>query len=151
MQYLHTMIRIKDLISSLDFYCSKLGLIEISRTENEKGRFTLIFLSDSVNLEQAKKSKSPLVELTYNWPDENGDTEDYTTGRNFGHLAFSVENIYEYCEALQENGLILNRPPRDGRMAFVKSPDGISVELLQNGKPLDICEPWMSMENVGSW
>jgi lactoylglutathione lyase len=145
------MIRIKDLTTSLDFYCSKLGLEEVSRSENEKGRFTLIFLSDPVNFEQAKESKSPLIELTYNWPDENGYTEDYEGGRNFGHLAFKVDNIYEYCEAIQKKGVILNRPPRDGHMAFIKSPDGISIELLQKGEALDICEPWMSMQNIGTW
>ncbi len=151
MQYLHTMIRIKNLTKSLDFYCDKLGLKEVSRSENERGRFTLIFLSDDENFEKAQTSKSPLLELTYNWPDENGDTEDYQGGRNFGHLAYRVDNIYEFCKNLMDQGVILNRPPRDGHMAFIKSPDGISIELLQKGDSLKICEPWQSMENIGSW
>ncbi|MBI5456167.1 lactoylglutathione lyase [Candidatus Kaiserbacteria bacterium] len=146
MHYLHTMVRIKNLEESLDFYCNKLGLQEVERKENEKGRFTLVFLKapgDTVDLE---KKKAPLLELTYNW-----DTEEYAGGRNFGHLAYAVENIYEYCERLQRLGVTINRPPRDGRMAFIKSPDGISIELLQIGPTLPIDEPWQSMQNTGTW
>lgn len=151
MQYLHTMVRIADIEESLDFYCNKLGLEEISRWESEQGRFTNIFLAAPEDLPQAKEQKAPLLELTYNWPDENGETEQYTGGRNFGHLAFRVENIYETCQQLMDAGIIINRPPRDGNMAFVKSPDSISIELLQTGEPLEPQEPWASMENSGSW
>ena len=141
MKYLHTMVRVRDIDASLDFYCNKLGLKEIKRKENEKGRFTLIFLgSDNSDDSYA------LLELTYNW-----DSEEYTGGRNFGHLAYSVENIYEVCEKLIKNGVTINRPPRDGHMAFVKSPDGISIEILQEGESLPLQEPWRSMENSGSW
>lgn len=146
MEYLHTMVRVKNLEDSLDFYCNKLGLVEISRQESEKGRFTLIFLCAPGDLESGKEKKSPLVELTYNW-----DIEEYTGGRNFGHLAFRVENIYEFCQKLMDNGIILNRPPRDGYMAFIKSPDGISIELLQKEKSLPPCEPWVTMPNQGTW
>lgn len=146
MQYLHTMVRVKDLDQSLDFYCNKLGLVETRRYENEKGRFTLVFLAAPGDVELAKERKAPLVELTYNW-----DTEDYKGGRNFGHLAYRVENIYETCENLKNAGVTINRPPRDGYMAFIKSPDGISIELLQAGEPLAPQEPWSSMENIGTW
>ena len=151
MEYLHTMVRVKNLDESLDFYCNKFGLVEVNRMENEAGRFTLVFLAAPNDAEDAKQTKAPLVELTYNWPDENGDVETYTSGRNFGHLAYRVENIYETCQNLQDQGITINRPPRDGNMAFIKSPDGISIELLQKGDPLPMQEPWASMENTGSW
>ncbi len=141
MKYLHTMVRVRDIDASLDFYCNKLGLKEIKRKENEKGRFTLIFLGADNS-----DDRYALLELTYNW-----DSEEYTGGRNFGHLAYSVENIYEVCEKLMKNGVTINRPPRDGHMAFVKSPDGISIEILQEGESLPLQEPWRSMENSGSW
>ncbi|MCH2544698.1 MAG: Lactoylglutathione lyase [Alphaproteobacteria bacterium MarineAlpha5_Bin2] len=141
MKYLHTMVRVRDIDASLDFYCNKLGLKEIKRKENEKGRFTLIFLGADNS-----DDRYALLELTYNW-----DSEEYTGGRNFGHLAYSVENIYEVCERLIKNGVTINRPPRDGHMAFVKSPDGISIEILQEGESLPLQEPWRSMENSGSW
>ena len=141
MKYLHTMVRVRDIDASLDFYCNKLGLKEIKRKENEKGRFTLIFLGADNS-----DDRYALLELTYNW-----DSEEYTGGRNFGHLAYSVDNIYEVCEKLMKNGVTINRPPRDGHMAFVKSPDGISIEILQEGEALPIQEPWQSMENIGSW
>ena len=146
MEFLHTMVRISDLDESLDFYCNKLGLIEFSRKDNEKGRFTLIFLCAPEDKNLAEESKKPLIELTYNW-----DKEEYTGGRNFGHLAFKVDNIYETCQKLQDNGVVINRPPRDGYMAFINSPDGISIELLQKGDKLEPQEPWTSMENTGSW
>ena len=146
MEFLHTMVRISDLDESLDFYCNKLGLIEFSRKDNEKGRFTLIFLCAPDDKNLAEESKKPLIELTYNW-----DKEEYTGGRNFGHLAFKVDNIYETCQKLQDNGVVINRPPRDGYMAFINSPDGISIELLQKGDKLEPQEPWLSMENTGSW
>ena len=146
MEFLHTMVRISDLDESLDFYCNKLGLIEFSRKDNEKGRFTLIFLCAPKDKNLAEESRKPLIELTYNW-----DKEEYTGGRNFGHLAFKVENIYETCQKLQDNGVVINRPPRDGYMAFINSPDGISIELLQKGDKLEPKEPWSSMENTGSW
>lgn len=146
MQYLHTMVRISDLEESLDFYCHKLGLVETRRYENEKGRFTLIFLCAPDDLERAKTDKSPLIELTYNW-----DAETYTGGRNFGHLAYRVDNIYELCASLMDKGVTINRPPREGHMAFIRSPDGISIELLQKGDALEPIEPWVSMENTGDW
>ena len=146
MEFLHTMVRISDLDKSLDFYCNKLGLIEFSRKDNEKGRFTLIFLCAPEDKNLAEESKKPLIELTYNW-----DKEEYTGGRNFGHLAFKVDNIYETCQKLQDKGVVINRPPRDGYMAFINSPDGISIELLQKGDKLEPQEPWSSMENTGSW
>ncbi len=146
MEFLHTMVRISDLDESLDFYCNKLGLIEFSRKDNEKGRFTLIFLCAPEDKNLAEESRKPLIELTYNW-----DKEDYTGGRNFGHLAFKVDNIYETCQKLQDNDVVINRPPRDGYMAFINSPDGISIELLQKGDKLEPQEPWSSMENTGSW
>ena len=146
MRYLHTMVRVNDLEKSLDFYCRGLGLTEVARTENELGRFTLVFLSAPADCENAKEKQSPLIELTYNW-----DTESYNSGRNFGHLAYQVENIYRTCEHLLKEGVTINRPPRDGHMAFVRSPDGISVELLQAGTPLEPSEPWVSAPNIGDW
>ena len=151
MEYLHTMIRVQDLEKNLDFFCNKLGLVETRRYENEKGRFTLVFLSAPEDVAQAKEQKKPLIELTYNWPDESGNSETYSFGRGFGHLAFRVENIYETCQTLQDAGVTINRPPRDGHMAFVKSPEGMSVELLQKGDSLPPQEPWASMANTGSW
>ena len=139
MKYLHTMVRVTDIEKSLEFYCDKLGLTEVRRRESEKGRFTLVFLAPPGN-EEAQ------VELTYNW-----DPESYTGGRNFGHLAYEVDNIYASCQRLMDGGVVINRPPRDGRMAFVRSPDGISVELLQAGEALETSEPWSSMENSGEW
>ncbi len=141
MKYLHTMVRVRDIDASLDFYCSKLGLKEVRRVENQKGRFTLIFLAADNSSE-----KTGLLELTYNW-----DPEKYTVGRNFGHLAYSVKNIYEVCDQLMKSGVTINRPPRDGHMAFVRSPDGISIEILQEGESLPQQEPWLSMENSGTW
>ncbi len=146
MQYLHTMVRVKDLEQSLDFYCNKLGLVETNRYDSDKGRFTLVFLAASEDVERAENDKAPLVELTYNW-----DTEDYDGGRNFGHLAYRVDNIYDVCQSLMEKGVTINRPPRDGHMAFIRSPDNISIELLQKGDALASQEPWASMENTGSW
>ena len=141
MKYLHTMVRVKNIEESLDFYCNKLGLKEVRRVENEKGRFTLIFLGA-----ENSDEKTGLLELTYNW-----DPEEYTGGRNFGHLAYSVKNIYDVCEQLMNNGVTINRPPRDGHMAFIRSPDGISLEILQEGEALQVQEPWKSMENSGTW
>jgi len=146
MQYLHTMVRVRDLDASLEFYCDKLGLVEADRMESEKGRFTLIFLAAPEDLERAEAERAPMVELTYNW-----DPEDYDGGRNFGHLAYRVDNIYETCQRLIDRGVTINRPPRDGQMAFVRSPDNISIELLQRGKALPPSEPWVSMPNVGEW
>ena len=146
MEYLHTMVRVSDIEQSLDFYCNKLGLIEYSRKESEKGRFTLIFLCATDDKDTADSKKKPLLELTYNW-----DKEEYKGGRNFGHLAFRVDNIYQVCENLIKKDVVINRPPRDGYMAFIKSPDGISIELLQKGDSLEIKEPWASMQNNGSW
>lgn len=146
MRYLHTMVRVTDLDQSLDFYCNKLGLVETRRVENEKGRYTLVFLAASQDAETARQTKAPLMELTYNW-----DPETYTGGRNFGHLAFEVEDIYETCAKLMEAGVVINRPPRDGYMAFVKSPDNISFELLQRGEAKQPAEPWKSMSNTGTW
>lgn len=146
MRYLHTMVRVKDLDASLHFYCNLLGLVETRRIENEQGRFTLVYLSAPLDADRARAEKQPEVELTYNW-----DTEDYQGGRNFGHLAFEVDDIYAACEKLAAGGVTINRPPRDGWMAFVRSPDGISVELLQKGERLAPAEPWASMKNTGSW
>ena len=146
MEFLHTMVRITNIEASIDFYCNKLGLVEFSRKEYEKGKFTLIFLCAPDDLKLAEQDRKPLLELTYNW-----DKETYTGGRNFGHLAFRVQNIYETCQKLLDNEVIINRPPRDGHMAFVNSPDGISIELLQKGDSLAPQEPWLSMENSGSW
>ena len=139
MRYLHTMVRVRDIEDSQRFYCDGLGLKETRRYENEGGRFTLVFLAPE------GQEECP-IELTYNW-----DPEDYTGGRNFGHLAFETDDIYALCQQLQDGGVTINRPPRDGRMAFVRSPDGISVELLQKGEALEKAEPWASMENTGSW
>ncbi|WP_371194441.1 VOC family protein [Glaciecola sp. SC05] len=147
MQYLHSMIRVKDLDKTLHFFCELLGLVELNRYDSEKGRFTLVFLSAPEDIELAEQRKAPLLELTYNWD----NTEDYDGGRNFGHLAYRVENIYTLCQALMDGGVDILRPPRDGHMAFVKSPDGISIELLQAGESLAAQEPWLSMENKGSW
>jgi lactoylglutathione lyase len=146
MQYLHTMVRIRDIDESLDFYCGKMGMTEVRRVESEQGRFTLVFLSADEDVERAKADRAPLLELTYNW-----DPEDYSGGRNFGHLAFRVDDIYATCQRLMDAGVTINRPPRDGNMAFVKSPDGISIELLQNGEAKAPAEPWSSMQNTGSW
>lgn len=151
MEYLHTMVRVHDLNKSLEFYCNKLGMTEVSRIENEKGRFTLVFLAAGDDLGQAKEKKKPTLELTYNWPDENGKVEEYDGGRNFGHLAYRVDDIYATCQSLMDSGVTINRPPRDGHMAFVRSPDGISIELLQKGDHLEPKEPWASMGNTGSW
>ena len=139
MKYLHTMVRVKDLDQSLEFYCNKLGLVEVRRHDVPEGRFTLIFLA-------APGNEEALLELTFNW-----DIEDYTGGRNFGHLAYEVDNIYSFCQQLKDKGVVINRPPRDGNMAFIVSPDGISIELLQAGKPLSPKEPWASMQNIGQW
>lgn len=146
MNYLHTMLRVTDLDQSLRFYCDQLGLVEISRKDYPQGRFTLVFLAAPGDAEAARERKAPMVELTHNW-----DPEDYGGGRNFGHLAYRVEDIYALCDKLQLAGVTINRPPRDGRMAFVRSPDGISVELLQDGDALPPREPWASMGNSGSW
>jgi lactoylglutathione lyase len=140
------MIRVSDLDASLDFFCNKLGLVETTRKDSDAGRYTLVFLAAPGDGERAAAEASPLVELTYNW-----DPEEYTGGRNFGHLAFETEDIYALCQRLMDAGVTINRPPRDGRMAFVRSPDGISVELLQKGDALEPKEPWSSMENTGSW
>jgi len=146
MNYLHTMVRISNLDESLDFYCNKLGLVEVNRMENEQGRFTLIFLATPEDSKHIKKTKVPLLELTYNW-----DLQPYSEGRNFGHLAYGVENIYETCQRLLDANVIINRPPRDGYMAFIRSPDNISIELLQKGEALPKQEPWISMPNIGHW
>jgi lactoylglutathione lyase len=146
MEYLHTMVRVADLDQSLDFYCNKLGLVEVRRTDNEKGRYTLVFLAAPDDVERARDSKAPLVELTYNW-----DEHEYQGGRNFGHLAYRVDDIYETCRKLMEAGVTINRPPRDGYMAFVRSPDDISIELLQRGEAKAPAEPWVSMPNTGVW
>ncbi|MDI4661613.1 MULTISPECIES: VOC family protein [Cobetia] len=146
MQYLHTMLRIRDVDASLHFFCDLLGMVEISRKDSEKGRFTLIFLAAAQDAERAREMKAPMLELTHNW-----DPEEYEGGRNFGHLAYRVEDIYATCQHLMDNGVTINRPPRDGHMAFVKSPDGISLELLQAGDALEPQEPWASMSNTGSW
>ncbi len=146
MRYLHTMVRVHDLNESLDFYCNKLGLVECDRMDSEVGRFTLVYLHAPQDADQAKKLHAPLLELTYNW-----DTEDYGGGRNFGHLAYEVDNIYQTCQKLMAAGVVINRPPRDGHMAFIRSPDQISIELLQKGEALAPAEPWLSMGNTGSW
>ncbi|WP_421879494.1 VOC family protein [Pacificispira sp.] len=146
LQYLHTMVRVTDLDASLDFYCNKLGMQEHSRYDSEQGRFTLVMLCAPDDKDNADAEKAPLVELTYNW-----DPEEYTGGRNFGHLAFRVDNIYETCQSLMDQGVTINRPPRDGRMAFIRSPDNISIELLQRGDSLPQAEPWASMGNTGTW
>lgn len=146
MRYLHTMIRVGNLDAALDFFCTKLGLVEMHRMENQGGRFTLVFLAAPDDVELARERKAPMVELTYNW-----DEHDYTGGRNFGHLAYRVKDIYALCQKLMDDGVTINRPPRDGHMAFVRSPDGISIELLQEGDSLPPQEPWASMPNTGAW
>jgi len=146
MEYLHTMVRVSNLEQSLDFFCNKFGLVEVRRTENEKGRFTLVFLAAPDDVEKARDTRAPLLELTYNW-----DEHDYAGGRNFGHLAYRVDDIYETCRKLMEAGVTINRPPRDGNMAFIKTPDSISIELLQRGDPKPAQEPWASMPNTGTW
>jgi lactoylglutathione lyase len=146
MRYLHTMVRVADLDAALEFYCGKLGLVEIRRMENDAGRFTLVFLAAPEDRARAEGEQAPMVELTYNW-----DPEEYSGGRNFGHLAYVVDDIYALCQKLMDGGVTINRPPRDGHMAFVRSPEGISIELLQKGESLPKKEPWVSMENTGSW
>lgn len=146
MRYLHTMIRITDIDQSLDFFCDKLGMVEVRRHESQAGRFTLIFLAASEDEASGRDSKAPLVELTYNW-----DPEEYKGGRNFGHLAYEVDDIYATCQRLTDKGVVINRPPRDGYMAFIKTPDNISIELLQKGDALPKAEPWASMANIGIW
>ena len=146
MKYLHTMVRARNLDETMDFYCDKLGLVEVNRYDSDAGRFTLVFLAAPGDLATAEKDASPCVEITYNW-----DEETYSGGRNFGHLAYRVDNIYDTCQRLLDKGVVINRPPRDGHMAFVRSPDGISIELLQEGESLPAQEPWASMENIGSW
>ena len=146
MQYLHTMVRVTDIDTSLDFYCNKLGLVEVRRNDYEQGRFSLVFLAAPEDVARAETDQAPLVELTYNW-----DPEDYDGGRNFGHLAYRIDDIYATCQRLMDGGVTINRPPRDGRMAFVRSPDNISIELLQKGDALPQKEPWASMPNTGEW
>lgn len=151
MNYLHTMVRVHDLDAALAFYCEALGLVQISRNDYPQGRFSLVFLAAPGDEAAARERKAPMVELTYNWPNEQGKAEQYTGGRNFGHLAYRVDDIYALCTRLMAAGVTVLRPPRDGHMAFVKSPDGISIELLQAGSPLPPQEPWLSMPNTGSW
>ncbi len=146
MKFLHTMVRASNLDDTLDFYCNKLGLVEVSRYDSEQGRFTLVFLAAEDDVETAREGQSPLLEITYNW-----DPEEYDSGRNFGHLAYRVNDIYQTCQKLMDAGVTINRPPRDGHMAFIRSPDGVSIELLQEGNALQPQEPWQSMENTGSW
>ena len=146
MRYLHTMVRVGDLHRSLDFYCNKLGLKEIRRMDSEQGRYTLIYLTAPEDGSRALADDAPMLELTYNW-----DEHEYSGGRNFGHLAFRVDDIYSTCRRLMDEGVVINRPPRDGRMAFIRSPDGISIELLQKGEALPPAEPWVSMTNTGTW
>jgi len=146
MKYLHTMVRVRDLDASLDFYCNKLGLVEANRFDNPAGKFTLVFLCAPEDVERAKEDRAPTVELTYNW-----DPEEYAGGRNFGHLAYEVDDIYAVCQKLMDGGVTINRPPRDGHMAFIRSPDNISIELLQKNGSLPTAEPWASMPNVGVW
>ena len=146
MRFLHTMVRVRDIDESLDFYCTKFGLVEMRRKDVPEGRFTLIFLAAPKDMQSSKSSGAHELELTFNW-----DPEDYDYGRNFGHLAYKVDNIYKKCQQLMDAGIVINRPPRDGRMAFIKSPDNISIELLQEGDSLPPAEPWLSMENTGRW
>ena len=147
MRYLHTMIRVSDLEQSLAFWCGQLGLVQTKRSDYESGRFSLIFLAAPMDAEAAQTSQAPLLELTYNWDAD----EDLSTGRSWGHLAYEVDDIHRLCQHLLDAGVIINRPPRDGRMAFIKSPDGVSIELLQAGGAVTPCEPWLSMANQGSW
>lgn len=146
MQYLHTMIRVTDLEQTLDFFCNKMGFSEVRRIENEKGRYTLVFLAAPDDADSARETNRPTVELTYNW-----DTETYSGGRNFGHLAYAVDDIYALCDRLMKAGVTINRPPRDGHMAFIRTPDNISIELIQKNGSLPPQEPWLSMQNTGSW
>jgi lactoylglutathione lyase len=146
MRYLHTMVRVTDLDATLNFFCGLLGMVETRRTESEKGRYTNIFLAASDDEDAARETKAPVLELTYNW-----DPEEYAGGRNFGHLAFAVDNIYDTCQKLMDAGVTINRPPRDGHMAFIRTPDNISIELLQKDERLPDQEPWVSMENTGAW
>jgi lactoylglutathione lyase len=146
MRYLHTMVRVKNIDEALDFYCNKFGLVEVRRSDNQAGRYTLVFLAGADDVASGKAMSAPLLELTHNW-----DTEDYQGGRNFGHLAYEVDDIYALCQSLKDKGVTINRPPRDGRMAFVRSPDGISIEILQKGGALAPAEPWLSMPNTGVW
>ena len=146
MRFLHTMVRVRNIDKSLDFYCTKFGLVEMRRKDVPEGRFTLIFLAAPKDMQSSEAGGAPELELTFNW-----DPEDYDYGRNFGHLAYKVDNIYEKCQQLMDAGVVINRPPRDGRMAFIKSPDNISIELLQEGDALPPTEPWLSMENTGRW
>ena len=146
MRFLHTMVRVRDIDESLNFYCTKFGLVEMRRKDVPEGRFTLIFLAAPKDMQSSEAGGAPELELTFNW-----DPEDYDYGRNFGHLAYKVDNIYEKCQQLMDAGIVINRPPRDGRMAFIKSPDNISIELLQEGDSLPPAEPWLSMENIGRW
>ena len=146
MKYLHTMVRVENLDRALDFYCTKFGLAEVRRIDNDKGRFTLVFLAAPDDVERAKEDRAPLIELTYNW-----DPEKYDGGRNFGHLAYEVDDIYATCDRLMKHGITINRPPRDGQMAFVRSPDLHSIELLQKGDARPPAEPWTSMPNTGHW
>jgi lactoylglutathione lyase len=146
LRYLHTMVRVTNLEASLEFYCKKFGLVETRRYENQQGRFTLVFLAGPNDVEASKLDSSKLLELTYNW-----DPEVYTGGRNFGHLAYEVDDIYALCDSLMKAGVTINRPPRDGRMAFVRSPDNVSIEILQKGAALPPAEPWTSMPNTGAW
>ena len=146
LRYLHTMVRVKDLAESLDFYCNKMGLVELRRFDNKIGRFTLVFLAAPEDIDNGRSLRAPLLELTYNW-----DPEEYCGGRNFGHLAYEVDDIYAMCHKLMDQGVTINRPPRDGHMAFIRSPDGISFELLQKGPAQEKKEPWVSMQNTGTW
>lgn len=147
MRYVHTMIRVSDLDESLDFWCNKVGMIETHRTEVPAGKFTLVFLAAPKDEESSKETRAPELELTYNWDSD----EVYETGRSWGHLAYRVDNVYDFCQKLMDAGVTINRPPRDGRMAFFKSPDNVSVELIQEGDALEPAEPWASMENTGDW
>jgi len=159
LEFLHTMVRVTDIDASLKFYCDGLGLTQVRRVDNEKGKFTLVFLATPQDVERANLTGNeqglppglPMIELTYNWPDENGESEIYGEGRNFGHLAYKVDDVYAACERLQNLGVTINRPPRDGYMAFIRSPDNVSIELLQKGDRLVPQEPWASMENNGKW
>lgn len=146
MKYLHTMIRVSNLDETIDFFSSNFGMVETRRIDSEQGRFTIVFLAASEDVENANTSQSPVLELTHNW-----DPEEYSGGRNFGHLAYAVDDIYDSCQTLMDNSVTINRPPRDGRMAFIQTPDGISIELLQKGDSLPKQEPWASMKNTGSW
>ena len=146
MRYLHTMVRVSDVEASLAFFCGGLGLEEVRRLDDEKGRYTLIYLAAPEDVAAARENGAPMIELTFNW-----DKEVYSGGRNFGHLAFAVDNIYDICSKLSKQGITINRPPRDGHMAFVRTPDNISVELLQRGSALEPAEPWKSAQNIGSW